>query len=61
MIGKDCQTAPYPKHDEMAGDHGHYEPSTFWQCQPWLRNKVARCVDKDITTVGKADTKSKIA
>lgn len=29
VIGKDCQTAPYPKPDKMAGDHGHYEPSTF--------------------------------
>lgn len=23
VITKDCQTAHYPKPDEMAGDHGH--------------------------------------
>lgn len=31
---KDCQAAPYPKSDEMADDRGHYEASTFGQCQP---------------------------
>lgn len=50
---KDCQAAPYPKPDEMADDRGHYEASTFGQCQPWFRNKAAKSGDKDITRVGK--------
>lgn len=40
----------------MADDHGHYEASTFGQCQLWFRNKAAKSVDKDITRVGKAET-----
>lgn len=56
VIEKDCQAAPYPKPDEMFGEHGHYEASPFGQCQSWFRNKAAKCVDKDITRVGKAET-----